>query len=62
MSQLVREGVNLVLAQQEYDRNKWERLFEAVGSCQSEDRESHVSERHDEFLAKTYARVECSST
>ncbi len=54
ISQLVRDGVDHVLSQQGDEKDKWERLFEAVGRCQSEDGETDVSERHDKYLATTY--------
>ncbi len=54
ISQLVRDGVDHVLSQQRNEKDKWEQLFEAVGSCQSEDGQTDVSEQHDKYLATTY--------
>ena len=55
VSQLVRDGVSHALSQEFDDEAEWDRLFEAVGSCQSEGGESDVSERHDDYLAEPYS-------
>ena len=54
-SQLVREGVDHVLAAERRDTD-WDRFMAAVGSCRAEDGATDVSARHDEFLADAFAR------
>ena len=54
VAQLVREGVDYVLAS---DRRTtaWDRLMAAAGSCRANDRATDVSERHDAYLADAFA-------
>ena len=54
-AQLVREGVDHVLAAEER-QSAWERFLGAAGSCRAEDDPGDVSTRHDEYLSGTYLK------
>ncbi len=53
-AQLVREGVEHVLAA-EQRATAWDRLLAATGSCRAEDDPGDVSTRHDDYLTDTFA-------
>lgn len=53
-AQLVREGVDHVLAAEQRE-SAWDRFLAAAGSCRAEDDPGDVSTRHDEYLADIYA-------
>ena len=53
-AQLVREGVDHVLAAEE-SASAWERFLGAAGSCRAEDDPGDVSTRHDAYLTGTDA-------
>ncbi len=53
VSQLVREGVIRVLREAERER-RWERLWQAVGSCHDRDKATNVAEDHDAYLNRIY--------
>lgn len=55
ISQVVREGVDSVLAT-DPESERWARLWEVVGSGRDFEGRSDVAERHDDFLAEIYAR------
>ena len=54
LSQLVREGVDKLLAAQ---RNEaaWDRFLAAAGSCRAEDDVTDVSTRHDAYLSDAFS-------
>ena len=52
-AQLVREGVDHVLAAEER-QSAWERFLDAAGSCRAEDDPGDVSTRHDAYLTGTH--------
>ena len=54
LSQLVREGVEHVLAAERREA-AWERFLTAAGSCRAEDDPGDVSTRHDEYLSDVFA-------
>lgn len=54
-AQLVREGVDHVLAVEERE-SAWDRFLTAVGSCRTEDAAADVAARHDEYLADAFSR------
>lgn len=53
-AQLVREGVDHILAAEQRDF-AWDRFLAAAGSCRAEDDPGDVSTRHDEYLSDIYA-------
>lgn len=55
LSQLIREGVDHVLAASE-SPSRWDALWRAVGACHDIEGRTDVAERHDEVLADTYRR------
>jgi hypothetical protein len=55
VAQLVREGVEHVLAESEHTRS-WHGLWKAVGSCRDLDGARDVSARHDEHLARAFGQ------
>ena len=54
VAQLVREGVDHVLAA-ERRATAWERFMAASGSCRTDDRATDVSARHDAYLSDAFA-------
>ena len=52
-AQLVREGVDQVLAAEER-QSAWERFLGAAGSCRAEDDPGDVSTRHDVYLTDAF--------
>jgi hypothetical protein len=54
VSQLVREGVGQVLEDAESER-RWQLLMEVVGAFSDRERACDVAQRHDAYLAETYA-------
>jgi len=50
LSQLVREGVDQLLAE-ERSAAAWDRFLAAAGSCWAEDDATDVSARHDAYLS-----------
>lgn len=53
IAQIVREGVEHVLASEHSD-TEWERFLGAAGCCRSADGATNVSARHDEYLADVF--------
>jgi hypothetical protein len=53
VAQLVREGVDRVLAAAEQSRS-WEGLWRAVGSCHDPEGPGDVASEHDRHLAKAF--------
>lgn len=53
-AQLVREGVEHVLAAEQREA-AWEPFLAAAGSCRAEDDPGDVSTRHDEYLSDAFA-------
>ena len=53
-AQLVREGVEHVLAAEQRE-SAWERFLAAAGSCRVKDDPGDVSTRHDDYLSDVYA-------
>ena len=53
-AQLVREGVEHVLAAEQRE-SAWERFLAAAGSCRAEDDPGDVSRRHDAYLSDVFA-------
>ncbi len=53
-AQLVREGVDHVLAAEEKE-TAWDRFLAAVGSCRAESDVTDVSVRHDAYLSDAFA-------
>lgn len=54
IAQVVRDAVDRALNDSEDTEEKWDRMFEAVGSCESEEAERDISERHDHYLDEAY--------
>ena len=54
-SQLVREGVDCLLAA-ERSETAWDRSLAAAGSCQAADDATDVSARHDAYLCDAFSR------
>ena len=52
-AQLVREGVDHVLAIEERE-SAWDRFLNAVGSCRAEDDAADVTARHDAYLSDAF--------
>ena len=55
LSQLVREGVEHVLATDQGEA-MWDRFLNAVGSCGAEDGATDISSRHDAYLSDAFLR------
>ena len=55
LSQLVREGVDGLLAAERRE-TAWGRFLAAAGSCRATDGAAHVSVRHDAYLSDVFAR------
>ena len=55
LAQLVRDGVDHVLAIEERE-SAWDRFLAAAGSFRSEDGPTDVAERHDAYLADAFSR------
>ena len=55
ISQVVREGVETVLAA-DPESEKWARFWAVVGSGKDFEGRTDVAERHDEYLAEIYAK------
>ena len=55
LSQLVREGVDGLLAAERSD-TAWDRFLAAAGSCRATGGAAHVSVRHDAYLSDVFAR------
>ena len=55
LSQLVREGVDHVLAT-DHGEAMWDRFLNAVGSCRTEDGATDTSSRHDANLSDAFLR------
>jgi predicted DNA-binding protein len=55
VSQLVRESVELFLKETER-RDRWSRLWEAVGQCHDKEGARDVARRHDDYLTGVYHR------
>ena len=53
-AQLVREGVERVLAAEQRE-TAWERFLAAAGSCRAEEDPGDVSTRHDAYLSEAFA-------
>ncbi|MDE0192426.1 MAG: ribbon-helix-helix domain-containing protein [Gammaproteobacteria bacterium] len=53
IAQIVREGVEQVLASEQSDA-AWDRFMAAAGCCRSADGPTDVSTRHDEYLADVF--------
>ncbi len=53
VSQLVRQGVDLLIAEAERAR-RWRRLMQAVGTSCDRHRAVDVAERHDAYLPEVY--------
>lgn len=53
-AQLVREGVDHVLAAEQREA-AWDRFLAAAGSCRAEDDPGDVSTRRDEYLSDAFA-------
>ena len=53
LSQLVREGVDHVLAT-EHREATWDRFLNAVGSCRTKDGATDISSRHDAYLSDAF--------
>ena len=53
-SQLVREGVDCLLAA-ERSETAWDRFLAAAGSCRATDDAADVSSRHDAYLPDAFA-------
>ena len=53
-AQLVREGVDHVLASEQRE-TAWDRFLDATGSCRTEDGAADVSARHDAYLSNAFA-------
>ena len=53
-AQLVREGVDYVLAS-EQEESAWDRFLNAAGSCRTEDGATDVSSSHDTYLSDAFA-------
>ena len=53
-SQLVREGVDCLLAA-ERSETAWDRFLAAAGSCRATDDAADVSSRHDAYLSDAFA-------
>ena len=53
-AQLVREGVEHVLANEQRETT-WDRFLDATGSCRTEDGPADVSSRHDAYLSDAIA-------
>ena len=53
LSQLVREGVDHVLAT-EHREATWDRFLDAAGSCRTEDGATDISSGHDAYLADAF--------
>ena len=53
-AQLVREGVDHILASERTDM-AWDRFLDAAGSCRTEDGATDVSARHDSYLTDDFA-------
>ena len=54
-SQLVREGVDCLLAA-ERSETAWDRFLAAAGSCRAADGATDVSTRHDAYLSDAFSR------
>ena len=54
LSQLVREGVDGLLAAERRE-TAWDRLLAAAGSCRAADDAADVSVRHDAYLSDAFA-------
>ena len=55
VSQLVREGVDRLLAA-ERNETAWDRFMAAAGSCRAADDATDVSARHDAYLSDAFSR------
>ena len=53
-AQLVREGVDHVLAS-EQNASAWDRFLNAAGSCRTKDGATDVSSSHDAYLSDAFA-------
>lgn len=53
-AQLVREGVDHVLAAEQKE-TAWDRFVAAAGSCRARDGATDVSARHDAYLSDAFA-------
>ena len=53
-AQLVREGVDHVLASEQRETG-WDRFLGAAGSCRTKDGATDVSSRHDTYLSDSFA-------
>ena len=53
-AQLVREGVDHVLASEQRETG-WDRLLGAAGSCRTKDGATDVSSRHDAYLSDSFS-------
>lgn len=54
VSELVRDGVDQVLAAAERER-RWNRVWQVVGTCHDRDGASDVAVNHDTYLAEIYS-------
>ena len=54
VSQVVRDAVDNVLSEPPDSEERWRRMFEVVGICESDDLQHDVSERHDHYLDEAY--------
>ena len=55
LSQLVREGVDHVLAT-EHGEATWDRFLNAAGSCRREDGATDISSIHDAYVSDAFAQ------
>lgn len=54
LSQLVREGVDRLL-KEEQQQHRWQRVWQAVGTCHDPSAAVDIAEDHDQYLSEIYS-------